>query len=79
MADKGLAVKRVMQMHSDDGVFSVMPFRGAKEEPERAAALDPTGAHPMAPAPYHRAELKPGGKQAPLPRPAPPRADRTPR
>jgi len=43
MADKGLAFKRVMQTHSDDGVFSVMPFRGAKEEPERAAALDPTG------------------------------------
>ena len=72
MADKGLAVKRVMQMHSDDGVFSVMPFRGAKEEPERAAALDPTGAHPMAPTPVppRRAEARRQAGTAPAARAA---------
>lgn len=33
IADKGQAIKRIFQMHSDDGVFSVMPFRGGRHEP----------------------------------------------
>lgn len=33
IADKGQAIKDIFQMHSDDGVFSVMPFRGNRHEP----------------------------------------------
>ncbi|MGH2846113.1 MAG: hypothetical protein ACRDL0_08895 [Thermoleophilaceae bacterium] len=33
VGDKGLSIKRIFQMHSDDGVFSIIPFRGGQQEP----------------------------------------------
>lgn len=32
-ADKGLAVRPVCELHTSDGVFSVMPWRGSRTEP----------------------------------------------
>jgi hypothetical protein len=36
ISDKGLAIKEVLEAHSNDGVFSVMPYRGSGVEPKPA-------------------------------------------